>query len=539
MKKGQLLVALALAFALGVVAPVAGVYNSTSVSAFSIEDTTATGKEVANAVAAVEANGTYKQAVSLINAYADYEKGVAGGDIAEFTDTNAKAIVSAMKTAVNDQSAAGGYEIAGVKDNATSSTIAETEAVVAAVRANAQYKAVIALNDAITNGKKDKAALESALKAYYAAYEVATDDQIDFNDNGNVNGVARSFDSIMTAITTSGGAAEISGLNATTGLATFDSVKSAIDAAEENIAKYNAGYSILNPVLSVSGIFNATGKQLYSNAKTLAQMAALIASTSGTPATVTYADGNFVDNLNLTKWSKVQNAIDGAGFTDDSASRGNWTKLEAIAGYYKSATGNTSATTTVMAELAGYQATDPDTPAVNTIKSADGKVSVTGNIPAGVYVEVSEAKIPENFEGFGELKNAAFDIVLKNADGTVYNVDQTLVVSIAVPEGINGANSDVIYITSMGGTENMKAKYADGFMTFTTNHFSIYAIVERAAGDNGGGSNVTPGDTGTVAQAEGTASATGILAGIAAALTAAGAGVVAFRNARRNSKKNA
>ncbi len=529
MKKGQLLAALALAFALGVVAPVAGVYNSASVSAFSIEDTTATGKEVANAVAAVEADGTYNQAVALIDAYAEYtahKEGTSDVKYAEYNATNAGKIVDAANTAGITG------EIAGVAADASAgnNTIAETEAVISAIKANAKYQAVTGLNAAIES--KSQATLVSAIKAYYAAYKGITaslpQDEVDFSDDTNV---AKDFDSLLNAITTTA-ATKIPNITAT-GLTTFNATDTAIETAEENIAQYNAGYALLNDVLSVSGIFNATGKENYSKADTLAKLAALISDGSD------YQNGNFVANLDLDNWKEVNTAVEAAGFTDDNANHANWVKLENIAKAYKEATNSTSNTTVIMAELAGYQATDPDTPAVNTIKSADGKVSVTGNIPAGVYVEVSEAKMPENFEGFGELKNAAFDIVLKNADGTVYNVDQTLVVSIAVPEGINGANSDVIYITSMGGTENMKAKYADGFMTFTTNHFSIYAIVERAAGDNGGGSNVTPGDTGTVAQAEGTASATGILAGIAAALTAAGAGVVAFRNARRNSKKNA
>lgn len=67
-------------------------------------------------------------------------------------------------------------------------------------------------------------------------------------------------------------------------------------------------------------------------------------------------------------------------------------------------------------------------------------------------------------------------------------------------------------------------------LTFTTNHFSFYAIVED------GGVNVS--DSGILAVADGTASSTmAIVAGIATALTAAGAGVVAYRNARRAGKE--
>lgn len=495
MKKGQLLAALALAFALGVVVPVAGVYNSAAaVYAATDEREGASRDEADIAIATVKLNPTYAKFANVIETVdkVEDEQGVKATDKSDVTSAM-NALSSALITGKPSF-----VTLATTGINPTNQTIIDAAA------QTTNYSIYAAIYKAIAD--ENVSDLKTALATYNSMAE--KDDNytgVDYSALNKEGAVVADF--IVGNLTEN---------------TYYDSLYKKITDAQVTLDGYNTAIKELTDVI----------KPVLADQDTL----------DGVDTISGLID--LVNNTNMpgySNWEAVYNKM----FDPSNDAAQNWEKIKQLAGVYKTATNNLTDTIEQVAEnLIGGTAsnpedpTDPDTPAVNTIKSADGKVSVTGNIPAGVYVEVSPAKMPENFEGFGELKNAAFDIVLKNADGTVYNVDQTLVVSIAVPEGINGANSDVIYITSMGGTENMKAKYADGAMTFTTNHFSIYAIVERAAGDNGG-SNVTPGDTGTVAQAEGTASATGILAGIAAALTAAGAGVVAFRNARRNSKKNA
>ena len=486
MKKGQLLAALALAFALGVVAPVAGVYNSDVNAAVDVTPPaaeTATAAEVATVISTIEAQPEYKAYVALNKANADTA-----------TYTSEATAQGAIATALNTFTGS-------TYDGETTYT-----ATLTAAKSVANYSKWAALVAAMEAADDTTGTVSDQAKAQSIMTEA---EKLGFSfDDLDEEDWATNLSEIQTEI------------NKDANYTKYKALINAVDAQEKALAASNTSISNLQTSLAGVGVDNRDINTALNAANPITSLKALAAAkvAAGTRGAKYVALATKIENASI----------------DKDASTGNLTLINGLKADYKDASGS---------ELPGSSnptdPSDPDTPAVNTIKSADGKVSVTGNIPAGVYVEVSEAKMPENFEGFGELKNAAFDIVLKNADGTVYNVDQTLVVSIAVPEGINGANSDVIYITSMGGTENMKAKYADGFMTFTTNHFSIYAIVERATGDNGGGSNVTPGDTGTVAQAEGTASATGILAGIAAALTAAGAGVVAFRNARRNSKKNA
>lgn len=150
--------------------------------------------------------------------------------------------------------------------------------------------------------------------------------------------------------------------------------------------------------------------------------------------------------------------------------------------------------------LLGSQTTEPTNPSApntgdNTTntpttdqeveREVDGvTVAVKGNLPSSVSLIASKVEnivnAIKNFTGFGNRKNVIFDISLVNADGTKYNFDGSVTVSIDLPEGFDGDKSKVVYISEDGKTEDMKAKYIDGKMVFNTTHFSHYAIVEDA-----------------------------------------------------------
>lgn len=142
--------------------------------------------------------------------------------------------------------------------------------------------------------------------------------------------------------------------------------------------------------------------------------------------------------------------------------------------------------------------TDPSTPSTGgdttdaptadqEVKQEVGEVTITvkGNLPSNISLVANKVEnivdIIKNFAGFGNQKNIVFDISLVNADGTKYNFDGSVTVSIDLPEGFNGSKSKVVYISEDGKTEDMKAKYVDGKMVFNTTHFSHYAIVEDAS----------------------------------------------------------
>lgn len=543
MKKSQILAAIALAFALGVVAPVATISNASAISfadaAIEGSKNLASGTEVANAIAAVKANKDYQKAMIVIDAYNTYINAKAG-TYADYVRTNASEIayygvavfgVSTTKNADGIETVDGVIPASnGTKTNAS---VAQTEAVIATIKGSAGYKVYANLASAMES--KDAPSLISAIKAYN---DFQTDDTKDLSFSQLDDDTKFNVDLAITKI------------NDANVFGDYNVTNMIIDRAEKNIKAYEAGLEVLTPAFD-SSLLSKDGANAYKHASVYDENTntySLSGLAGAIYASGSYVEKNFISTLNLNKWNTVNAELENiTSYDTNEDTKGNWDIIHDLAVDYRAATGSNKLVGAIMTELAGATTEDPSVPddtdysKPRRIVSVDGKVSITGIFPKGVYVEVSPATMPENFAGFGVLNNVAYDIVIKNEDGSIYEVKQTVAVSIAVPEGINGANSDVMYVTPMGGTENMNAKYiaTDGAMTFTTNHFSIYAIVERAAGDNGGGSNVTPGDTGTVAQAEGTASATGILAGIAAALTAAGAGVVAFRNARRNSKKNA
>ena len=513
MKKGQLLAALALAFALGVVAPVAGVYNSASAVTISDGQVLSSEADVQATIDAIEKNTEYQQYKALINAL-------------NMKDASNTAITDNTVTATNVSDLAA--KIVALDEGTTPSGVAYdySEYTAPTTGSNASKMQTV-IDDA-------KAAIANVTGKSYKLWS-------NLYDAYNSTSTATSADQKAQNVVDAAEALGMTVKDFVSGTTTFEQVKTQIDST--SYANYEATIALINAdqvkVDDVDAVVRALTAALapFAKAQTISEASETstpIADLTALKPGLTSGTGkNYADLVSAvaTATTNVENGLYDDLETEGVAATAQITSLKAA---YKLATGSDlSVSTPVDPE-------DPSTPAVSTITNADGKVAVTGNFPEGVYVEVISDGIvlPENFEGFGEPKNAIYNINLRNADGTIYEVKQTVVVSIAVPEGIDGANSDVIYITAMGGAENMKAKYADGYMTFTTNHFSIYAIVERAAGDAGDHTE-TPGNTGAVAQAEGTASATGILAGIAAALTAAGAGVVAFRNARRNAKKNA
>ena len=74
-----------------------------------------------------------------------------------------------------------------------------------------------------------------------------------------------------------------------------------------------------------------------------------------------------------------------------------------------------------------------------------------------------------------------YDIYLEK-DGQKVQPNGEVTVSIPVPDTMNGEQCSVLYIDDAGNVVDMKAVYLDGYMVFTTNHFSHYALVEVATG---------------------------------------------------------
>lgn len=77
----------------------------------------------------------------------------------------------------------------------------------------------------------------------------------------------------------------------------------------------------------------------------------------------------------------------------------------------------------------------------------------------------------------GDMKYRMFDITL-SLDGKKVQPNGEVTVYLPIPEGYNPSKCNVYYVADDGNFTDMKAKAQEGFLLFTTNHFSNYVIVE-------------------------------------------------------------
>ncbi len=104
--------------------------------------------------------------------------------------------------------------------------------------------------------------------------------------------------------------------------------------------------------------------------------------------------------------------------------------------------------------------------------------------------EVKEEAVTLIVENLGAQAEEVqiLDIYFENAEGEETKVNVTMVVTVPVPEGWDPANIAVYYVNSeTGEMVDMKAVVSeDGkYVSFTTNHFSHYALVQKAESSAG------------------------------------------------------
>ncbi|MBQ6885670.1 MAG: leucine-rich repeat protein [Clostridia bacterium] len=121
--------------------------------------------------------------------------------------------------------------------------------------------------------------------------------------------------------------------------------------------------------------------------------------------------------------------------------------------------------------------------------------NVTIVAPETVIDSSAELKVEEvengNFavtlpEGYSMENANVYDIYFEK-DGETVQPNGELTVKIAVPADKNGENCAVYHIAEDGTLTDMNAVFKDGYMVFTTNHFSYYALVEQQ-------DDIVPGD---------------------------------------------
>ncbi len=514
MKKAQILSAIALAFALGVT-PVIATVNT--VSAYTVADAdenikgSATAQEVANAVAAVKANyPTYNNMLALydlLNLTGD-DAIVTNDDLAA-TDAST---ITAELTKDFGMSATDASKITDLK-----SFKAQIEAAVKAANNVTNY--TIIANYLSAAAGDDDAAFRTAVAAINAKF----DTKLSVNSNVTISANKSAYDTAIESAVDAWAAATTG--KTTYKWANYSTLYNAVNDAQEKLDQYNKDFPRLSNALKADGVLNSDGQ---------GKLAAELAKDNPTVSALNTIATTAGDLNGYNAWvgnatTSVRVAMNAAAGAQDFASEYNYNLVIAIASALQTAVPVLDKTDSEIAQqLVGYKAGETQT---TTIYSADGNVSVTGKFEAG-KVFVKATKSNKEVKAFDGKKSYIYDIVLTDVNGNEVTPTGEVTVTVKVQGDINGAKSNIYHVDENGKVQLVKSSYKDGVMTFTTSHFSLYAIVE----DNG--TNLTTPDTGALFGTEGSASTTvAMVAGIATALTAAGAGVVAYRNARRNARK--
>ena len=104
---------------------------------------------------------------------------------------------------------------------------------------------------------------------------------------------------------------------------------------------------------------------------------------------------------------------------------------------------------------------------INSLTDTNTNITVSGVMQEDTVLNV--AKLENTFEN----SVATYDITLQK-DGAVIQPDSTITVKIPS----NAENCKVMWLKDDGTAEDMNAKYTDGCYVFTTDHLSVYALVQ-------------------------------------------------------------
>ena len=104
---------------------------------------------------------------------------------------------------------------------------------------------------------------------------------------------------------------------------------------------------------------------------------------------------------------------------------------------------------------------------INSLADTNTNITVSGVMQNDAVLNV--AKLENTFEN----SVATYDITLQK-DGAVIRPDGTITVQIPS----NAENCKVMWLKDDGTAEDMNAKYTDGCYVFTTDHLSVYALVQ-------------------------------------------------------------
>lgn len=153
----------------------------------------------------------------------------------------------------------------------------------------------------------------------------------------------------------------------------------------------------------------------------------------------------------------------------------------------------------------------------------DSETDITVTAAAGVLPEGVKLNVTPNDKTDTRV---SYDITLTDAEGNIIQPNGKVSVSIPVPEGWPTDSLYVYRVEKDGTYTNMKAKYANGYVTFETDHFSVYILTTELL-DAASPVDDTPVDSNETDSDKNTNPATGATAGLAfAGIALAGMAVI-------------
>ena len=391
MKKSQVLAALALAFALGVVAPVTGIIDATSVSAYSDEDGTATLSDVNNSIAFVENDATYKAYLKLQAANTAYTAGVANGTISDLTSTDWSDILTEIQSA----NAVFGYNTAAINKSITEANkySDKVKNAIDGAKTSELYNALAGVLAVLNDNKATDAQLVKA------ATKVRT--TVGWHDGTTTVGMGlldkTEYDNLhpeeAKLVNYRGDG------NPYKNWGTYTNAKdiyAEVVKGEEAFTKYFNGYNLYMPFLVESGLMTQDAIDIVNGKADLEP---------------SYLNGVATTAANFNRMAQLGSlytAVQNAKADRVQANSGdNYSIIGKLAKAWKDATGNEEAIKIVMARMAGYKAPGNGTgdgnnnndgdgdgnkaPDTGVLASAEGSASTTVAMVAGIATALTAA----------------------------------------------------------------------------------------------------------------------------------------------------
>lgn len=121
-----------------------------------------------------------------------------------------------------------------------------------------------------------------------------------------------------------------------------------------------------------------------------------------------------------------------------------------------------------------------------SLEDKDNEIKIEGTLPYDTVLTAEKATETED--------SITYDITLKDSEkNEIHQLDTEVTVKIPAPSDWESDKIKVYRAETNGNYTDMKAEYSEGYMVFTTDHFSTYVITTQLLGENNTGTPTTPG----------------------------------------------